>query len=1099
MANRKEYDLLLSIKAAVGSGFNSTFGAATTSLRTMQNELQGIQKIQKDVSAYTKSEAALKSLIEKKQQLTVAVGDNTAAIQKVNAQIEKEEQNLSNLGDKLKKAGVDTEKLAEESKRLGNEYEKLQKKQEELANLEKWQRETSAALKEAQKDFIKTTAVVAGLGVAFYKGFIEPAAEFESEMSNIKAITGATQDELQQMADGIRDISRTTGTDLSEITQNAKMLAEAGGDVNLMMEQLRHGTNLANATQSDMATTYDFVVSQMRTFNIEAEDTRLVTDSFALVTSMANLELSQLGYAFVNTGGSAAQAGMEINDVNAIMVAFSEAGLKGGSAGTSLNAVLRNLSTPTEKAQAALNELEIAIYEECGASRDMLEIIADVQDTLADMSDEHRNMYQQIIFDTVAQKGWNIIVDEGVDSIKEIRDELNSSVYAYDGAGQAAGMAATQIDNFKGDIALAKSELKYLSVTVGSMFLPDMRNIAQTIADVIRTTGDWIEENPELTRQIIEIARNIAILTVGVKGAKVVFLLLKKEMIAFRVLAKGAAPEAKTFAAVLKTLGPAGAVGVAALAALAIAIELNKKRMRELQQEYAYPLLFDNGGMKLSEFTDNLIANTRFTYENARAVNESRKIMEENRLEIQNASRDIDFYGYNLRTHGILTPSEAEAMIEPFNSLVEALENDFTVRYDVVFTAFKNAATSVAESLGADIAEISSLLDGFKNKYTNELTASQTVVNAHLERVSSGEEVTKADWDTFSEEMKFIRDMEAAASEAAREYARIKDNFASINFGDNPEQALEEIKRLREYVTSYQDELTTAQINLNEDISVLTEQAGIMLASGRMNKSEYEDYIAAFEAARYIIYQSYVDDFNALNAEVAALAKKAKNQADLAGAALIRNMSDAEMVWATTRAALNSWVEDQDLEKSFERVVYGKVYDVIEDLNKVLRKTNLQPLVIDAELSPRAAELLSGAKDPRASHYTVVNPFENGYSNFQSFKDLMAQNAYAVGTDSAARGFALVGERGPELVDFAGGERVYTANDTRRILTAPSVNTTTGGNISVHIDFAPIIRIDGDSPGDLDEKLKILSRQVAEQISETLREERLNERRTVYA
>ena len=41
---------------------------------------------------------------------------------------------------------------------------------------------------------------------------------------------------------------------------------------------------------------------------------------------------------------------------------------------------------------------------------------------------------------------------------------------------------------------------------------------------------------------------------------------------------------------------------------------------------------------------------------------------------------------------------------------------------------------------------------------------------------------------------------------------------------------------------------------------------------------------------------------------------------------------------------------------------------------------------------------------------------------------------YAVGTESAAPGFAIVGEKGPELVYFGGGETVLTATETRTVL-----------------------------------------------------------------
>ncbi|KPH66903.1 phage tail tape measure C-terminal domain-containing protein [Novosphingobium sp. ST904] len=46
----------------------------------------------------------------------------------------------------------------------------------------------------------------------------------------------------------------------------------------------------------------------------------------------------------------------------------------------------------------------------------------------------------------------------------------------------------------------------------------------------------------------------------------------------------------------------------------------------------------------------------------------------------------------------------------------------------------------------------------------------------------------------------------------------------------------------------------------------------------------------------------------------------------------------------------------------------------------------------------------------------------------------LSLNAYATGTSNAARGLALVGERGPELVNFSGGERVYKNADTKTMM-----------------------------------------------------------------
>ncbi|MCC8080175.1 MAG: phage tail tape measure protein [Oscillospiraceae bacterium] len=64
-------------------------------------------------------------------------------------------------------------------------------------------------------------------------------------------------------------------------------------------------------------------------------------------------------------------------------------------------------------------------------------------------------------------------------------------------------------------------------------------------------------------------------------------------------------------------------------------------------------------------------------------------------------------------------------------------------------------------------------------------------------------------------------------------------------------------------------------------------------------------------------------------------------------------------------------------------------------------------------------------------------------------------NAYATGTDSAARGFALVGERGPEIAWFNGGETVMDAEETRKLLAlwreAGDVNAYADGTGSVTV------------------------------------------------
>ncbi|MCD8052262.1 MAG: phage tail tape measure protein [Clostridiales bacterium] len=72
---------------------------------------------------------------------------------------------------------------------------------------------------------------------------------------------------------------------------------------------------------------------------------------------------------------------------------------------------------------------------------------------------------------------------------------------------------------------------------------------------------------------------------------------------------------------------------------------------------------------------------------------------------------------------------------------------------------------------------------------------------------------------------------------------------------------------------------------------------------------------------------------------------------------------------------------------------------------------------------------------------------------------------YASGTDNAEAGLKMVGENGPELVDFSGGETVYTNRETTKIMGATnegsSISASGGGTIQ--LTYAPNITINGNA------------------------------------
>lgn len=103
-----------------------------------------------------------------------------------------------------------------------------------------------------------------------------------------------------------------------------------------------------------------------------------------------------------------------------------------------------------------------------------------------------------------------------------------------------------------------------------------------------------------------------------------------------------------------------------------------------------------------------------------------------------------------------------------------------------------------------------------------------------------------------------------------------------------------------------------------------------------------------------------------------------------------------------------------------------------------------------------------------------------------------AIDAYASGTDYANSGYALVGEEGPELVKFGGGEKVYPNDKTMAILGDSGRNS--GGGQTV-ITISPQFTINGNADIGMIEEA---SERLIELIEDTLRNKGIDARRGAY-
>lgn len=435
---------------------------------------------------------------------------------------------------------------------------------------------------------------------------------------------------------------------------------------------------------------------------------------------------------------------------------------------------------------------------------------------------------------------------------------------------------------------------------------------------------------------------------------------------------------------VLGALGAGAAVGLPLIVGT-VALFKNTERLNEVAKEFVNNTLFNNGLPKLTEYTAALKADNAETYKLATRINKTTSELEEIQAEMQDATTSLDFFGTSLRKNGTLSPEEAQNMIEPFNQLCAALENDFTVRYNSVFDAFKLAAGDVAESLGADVATISATLDKFKEKYTGIVNDSQTKVNGYLEKQAKGEQLSNEELADLQKELETISAYAGTTkSENRYNFEQKRNSIGNMDLGKDKEQAIANLEELSEYSNAYISELTSAMKQVNLDYENLRGVAKTSLDLGKIDQSEYDEFIKTLNMAQAITYKSYSDKIDAQQADMIKVRDTLMNQVDRAiRGGVSEKLNDPSAFWSLEAL---SGVFGGDTYYAFYNTIQKDYQDLIDNINKLPQTVGGAKITLPVDVQVVYNEL-TGDKTSTAQPSSTTPPSSETQASAESAND----------------------------------------------------------------------------------------------------------------
>lgn len=319
------------------------------------------------------------------------------------------------------------------------------------------------------------TLPLVGVGTAAMK----VGNEFESQMSRVQAISGATGDQLQMLTDQAMDLGASTSFSAKEAALGMEQLASAGFTVEEIYEAMPGLLDLAASSGADLATASEIAASAVRGFGLEAADTGYVADLFAEAAARTNAQVEDMGQAMKYIAPVAHAMGLEIDETAAAVGILSDAGIKGSQAGTTLRGALTRLTKPTKDATAVMKQYGMSFYDANGNMLSMEGIIGQLEQGLSGLTQQQRNQALTTLFGQEALSGMLVLLEAGPEKLAELTEGLNGA------EGAAKEMADVMLDNTAGALEEFGGAIETAAINIQQILAPVVKNVVQWLTELV--------------------------------------------------------------------------------------------------------------------------------------------------------------------------------------------------------------------------------------------------------------------------------------------------------------------------------------------------------------------------------------------------------------------------------------------------------------------------------------------------------------------------------------------------------------------------------------------------------------------------------------
>ncbi len=483
-------------------GLEKALSSVNKNIKTTQSEL-------KDVERLLKLDPANTELLAQKQRLLATTIGETK--EKLWALKEAGEQAADALAkgeisqsqyDALQREIVETENtlkgLEEQAgatdeaiEGLGDQVEDSAKAFNQISATGEKIKNVGATVEEVGKKVMPVSLAVGGLGAVSVK----TAADFDSAMSKVAAVSGATGEDLEQLRNTAREMGANTKFSATEAAEAMNYMAMAGWETTDMLNGIEGVMNLAAASGEDLATTSDIVTDALTAFGLTAEDSGHFADMLAAASSKANTNVGMMGETFKYCAPVAGALGFTAEDTAEAIGLMANSGIKASQAGTAMRSIMTSLAGEVILTGESIGNLTIQTKNADGSMKDLGQILKECRFAFAQMSESEQEANAEALVGKNAMSGFLAVMNAAPEDIDKLRNAIDNC------DGSAENMAAIMQDNLNGQITTLKSKLSELAIAFGEILMPAIRAAVDMVGGLI----DWLNSLSPVMKTIVAV------------------------------------------------------------------------------------------------------------------------------------------------------------------------------------------------------------------------------------------------------------------------------------------------------------------------------------------------------------------------------------------------------------------------------------------------------------------------------------------------------------------------------------------------------------------------------------------------------------------